>query len=233
MNGRQNRYHEVRLRRTPQKVASPFATATSICRRRFTTCSGVCTFPPSVTSFFYNQFQSSQLVQKRPGTPLLGPVICNPVGMSVFGGQSTLRRGKSTIAVADLLAGLSAEENTRAGRVGALKANGFYLRWLACRPCPRGPNRRSNSSTTATSNSMPMPSALLLLPSWKPTAMLRVKIVTRSNRTEHPPAISIAIASAKYAAIGTPILSLICFVYILISGIRNEPGPHGQVIMAE
>jgi hypothetical protein len=51
-----------------------------------------------------------------------------------FAGQESLRRGASAISAADLLAGLSVEENTRAERVGALKANAFYLRWLVGLP---------------------------------------------------------------------------------------------------
>ena len=51
-----------------------------------------------------------------------------------------------------------------------------------------------------------------------PPAMLRVKIVTRSSRTEHPPAKLKHHRVSKYAAIGAPILSLICYVYILMQG---------------
>jgi len=45
-----------------------------------------------------------------------------------------LRRGEQVVTVADLLAGLSVQENTRANRVGALKDNAFYLRWLSGLP---------------------------------------------------------------------------------------------------
>jgi hypothetical protein len=51
-----------------------------------------------------------------------------------FAWQETMRRRGSEISVADLLAGLSVEENTRAERVGSLKANSFYLRWLVGLP---------------------------------------------------------------------------------------------------
>jgi hypothetical protein len=51
-----------------------------------------------------------------------------------FAWQEAVRRGESEISVADLLAGLSFEENTRAERVGSLKANAFYLRWLVGLP---------------------------------------------------------------------------------------------------
>ena len=43
-------------------------------------------------------------------------------------------RGGTAITVADLLGGLSTEEDTRAERVGSLKANAFYLRWLVGLP---------------------------------------------------------------------------------------------------
>jgi len=42
-----------------------------------------------------------------------------------------LWRDGEAITVADLLAGLSNEENTRAERIGSLKANACYLRWLS------------------------------------------------------------------------------------------------------
>jgi ATP-dependent Clp protease ATP-binding subunit ClpA len=43
-------------------------------------------------------------------------------------------RSSELITVADLLAGLSVEENTRAERIGSLKANASYLRWLSGLP---------------------------------------------------------------------------------------------------
>lgn len=45
-----------------------------------------------------------------------------------------LGRNGAIITVADLLAGLSLSEDTRAQRVGSLKDNGFYLRWLSGLP---------------------------------------------------------------------------------------------------
>jgi hypothetical protein len=42
-----------------------------------------------------------------------------------------LCRDSEAITVADMLAGLSDEENTRAERIGALKDNAWYLRWLS------------------------------------------------------------------------------------------------------
>lgn len=51
-----------------------------------------------------------------------------------FAGQESLHRGAESVTVADLLAGLSVEEDSRAERVGSLKANAFYLRWLTGLP---------------------------------------------------------------------------------------------------
>jgi len=51
-----------------------------------------------------------------------------------FAWKETLHRGGSEISVADLLAGLSFDEDSRAERVGSLKANAFYLRWLVGLP---------------------------------------------------------------------------------------------------
>jgi hypothetical protein len=52
----------------------------------------------------------------------------------VYARQEALNRGETTIGVADLLGGLSVAEDTRAERVGGLKANAFYLRWLVGLP---------------------------------------------------------------------------------------------------
>ena len=43
-------------------------------------------------------------------------------------------RGAAAISVSDLLSGLIGQENSRAERVGCLKANAFYLRWLTGLP---------------------------------------------------------------------------------------------------
>jgi hypothetical protein len=51
-----------------------------------------------------------------------------------FARLEALRRGDAAITVADLLAGLSLDEGTRAERIGSLKQNAYYLRWLAALP---------------------------------------------------------------------------------------------------
>src|SRR5271154_3722713 len=48
--------------------------------------------------------------------------------------QHASDRGATAVSVSDLLAALSFEEETRAERVGFLKANAFYLRWLSGLP---------------------------------------------------------------------------------------------------
>jgi ATP-dependent Clp protease ATP-binding subunit ClpA len=48
-----------------------------------------------------------------------------------FAREEAQQRGAREISVADLLAGLMTEEGSRADRVGKLKMNASYLRWLA------------------------------------------------------------------------------------------------------
>lgn len=64
-----------------------------------------------------------------------------------FATQEAWNRGESSISVADLLAGLTVEENSRAERIGALKSNAFYLRWLVGLPAlPAGPEEAIHQS---------------------------------------------------------------------------------------
>ncbi len=51
------------------------------------------------------------------------------------------RRGESTVGVSDLLAALCVAEGTRAERIGKLKDNAFYLRWLAGLPALPSPTQ--------------------------------------------------------------------------------------------
>lgn len=48
----------------------------------------------------------------------------------MFAKQEALRRGQTLVTPADLLAGLMEEEEHRATRIGSLKQNATYLRWL-------------------------------------------------------------------------------------------------------
>jgi ATP-dependent Clp protease ATP-binding subunit ClpA len=56
-----------------------------------------------------------------------------------FAREEAQQRGAAEVTVADLLAGLMAEEGSRAERVGKLKTNAFYLRWLAGLPALPAP----------------------------------------------------------------------------------------------
>ncbi|WP_263359336.1 hypothetical protein [Acidicapsa ligni] len=51
-----------------------------------------------------------------------------------FARHEAQRRREMTVTVADLLSGISVEENSRAVRIGHLKDNAFYLRWLSGLP---------------------------------------------------------------------------------------------------
>ena len=64
--------------------------------------------------------------------------------------QEALNRDANLISVADLLGGLGVAEGTRAERVGSLKANAFYLRWLVGLPAlpAREPAPGSGDFTT-------------------------------------------------------------------------------------
>jgi hypothetical protein len=48
--------------------------------------------------------------------------------------RESLHRGASAVTVADLLAGLIVDEDSRGERIGSLKSNAFYLRWLVGLP---------------------------------------------------------------------------------------------------
>jgi ATP-dependent Clp protease ATP-binding subunit ClpA len=61
--------------------------------------------------------------------------------------NEALRRGSKVVTVADLLAGLSWEEGTRADRLASLKSNAMYLRWLVGLP-PLPANRMEMADTT-------------------------------------------------------------------------------------
>jgi hypothetical protein len=52
----------------------------------------------------------------------------------VYARDEALRRNDTVVSVADLLAGVGMDEDTRADRVGSLKANAAYLRWLTGLP---------------------------------------------------------------------------------------------------
>lgn len=70
-----------------------------------------------------------------------------PVQLALeFAREEAQLRGAAQLTVADLLAGLMVEEGSRAERVGRLKANAFYLRWLAELPALPAANPRIGTS---------------------------------------------------------------------------------------
>ena len=71
--------------------------------------------------------------------------------------QESLRRGSAVVTVADLLAGLGADEESRAERIGSLKANAFYLRWLT--GLPALPAVAADSIELASEDSVDCPEA--------------------------------------------------------------------------
>jgi hypothetical protein len=81
-----------------------------------------------------------------------------------FAGQESLHRGAFAISAVDLLAGLSVEENTRAERVAALKANAFYLRWLTGLPALPARSEESIEPAVETTEVGPILQDLLPIP---------------------------------------------------------------------
>jgi hypothetical protein len=79
------------------------------------------------------------LVDTHTGTADKGPMVYERYTEDarkavVYARDEALRRSDTTVSVGDLLAGISVDEDTRADRVGALKSNASYLRWLTGLP---------------------------------------------------------------------------------------------------
>ena len=66
-----------------------------------------------------------------------------------FAQEEARLRGAAEVTVADLLAGLMMEEGSRADRVGNLKSNAFYLRWLAALPALPAQTREEDEAASA------------------------------------------------------------------------------------
>ncbi len=167
-------------------------------------------------------------------------------------------RGSDEITVADLLAGLSVNEGTRADRVGALKLNAFYLRWLSGLPALP----RAGVSTEQVSPELNLEAkkalgyavveadrdreywidsdhllrGLLSFPNKADFALLKTeinldsaRICSRRDREENLPEENpslkvIQYLTRKHIALWVPsILSLACYLYILIQGIELSP----------
>jgi hypothetical protein len=177
--------------------------------------------------------------------------------------QEAEHRGDTVISVADLLAGLSVDENTRAERVGALKSNAFYLRWLM--GLPALPERvwreydeleRSHLELDTDAkrafafalmeadrddeywiDSDHLLRGLMRFPNRAHFAVLKtetnlaaVREASRADRVAFKPVAAperklIPYLVRKYAGIWAPVLSLVCYVYILFQGFAMTLSP--------
>jgi hypothetical protein len=189
-----------------------------------------------------------------------------------FARLEALRRGESIITVADLLAGLSVDEDTRAERVGSLKANASYLRWLLALPAlpafTAGAVASSNPDLALSLeenraqlddeakralaytileadrdrnywiDSDHLLRGLLRFPNKADFALLKTEINLRSarkastrDREEHLPEENPNLKVVQYlvrkwvALLVPPILSLACYLYILLEGIGLTTSP--------
>jgi hypothetical protein len=193
-----------------------------------------------------------------------------------FAYQESLHRGAPAIAVVDMLAGLSVEEDTRAERVGLLKSNAFYLRWLV--GLPALPARAEDSIENSIGNadqvtfdatdeswlnldieakralgfavmeadrdreywidSDHLLRGILRFPNRAHFAVLKTEVnldstraASRADRRQYPPHETPSIKVVKYlirkhlALWIPPILSLACYLYILIEGIGLTASP--------
>jgi len=173
-----------------------------------------------------------------------------------FAQAEMLHRGGTAVSVADLLAGLGVDENTRAERVGSLKSNAFYLRWLVGLPAlpaiwietgSEEPERleldleakRAFAFTVMEADrdreywidSDHLLRGLLRFPNRAHFAVLKTEInlqsarlASRLDREEHLPDESSNLKVVKYlvrkyvALLVPPMLSLVCYLYILLQG---------------
>jgi ATP-dependent Clp protease ATP-binding subunit ClpA len=175
-----------------------------------------------------------------------------------------VHRGETVIAAADLLAGLSVEEDTRAERVGSLKSNAFYLRWLTGLPAlPSRDTEKSGATETdligfdAESkrafafavleadrdreywvDSDHLLRGLLRFPNKANFAILKTEIdldaaraASKQDREDFPPQQSSNVKVVKYLVrkyvllLVPPILSLVCYLYILLQGFGLTASP--------
>lgn len=181
-----------------------------------------------------------------------------------FARQEAAHRGDKVISTADLLAGLSVDENTRAERVASLKLNAFYLRWLT--GLPALPERAIASSHSAETTHVEFDAeakrafafavheadrdreywidsdhllrGLLRFPNKAHFAVLKTELnldaaraASRLDREDNPPEQSSNVKVVKYlfrkytALLVPPILSLACYLYILLQGIGLTASP--------
>jgi hypothetical protein len=172
-----------------------------------------------------------------------------------------LQRGDRTITVSDLLVGLSREEDTRAERVGSLKDNAFYLRWLSGQPalpmCGEGLGWIDDSIQTELEPDVKKALAFAVLeadrdreyyidsdhllrgilrfPNQADFALLKTELTLRTARLrslrdreeflpqENPSLKVVQYLIRKHLALwGPPILSLACYLYILIQTMEPQ-----------
>jgi hypothetical protein len=181
-----------------------------------------------------------------------------------FARCEALRRDGASITAADLLSGLSEEEGTRAERVGRLKANAFYLRWLSGLPglpfaaAGRDPQDDVNQPEFDAEARRALAFAvieadrdrdywidtdhllrgLLRFPNKAHFAVLKTEINLDAARTasrrdreeflpkETPSLKMVQYLMRKHIALWVPtILSLACYLYILIQSVGIELSP--------
>lgn len=180
-----------------------------------------------------------------------------------YASREARRRGDSTVTVSDLLAGLSVDDETRAERVGSLKTNAAYLRWLSGLPALPAlchgedaeciqPVEFDLESKRATAfavmeadrdreywiDSDHLLRGLLRFPNWAHFAVLKTEInlasmrlASRVDREEHLPEETPNLKVVKYLLRKhftlwvPPIVSLACYLYILIQGFGLQLAP--------
>jgi hypothetical protein len=166
-----------------------------------------------------------------------------------------LNRDSAAITVADLLAGLSQEVDTRAERIGSLKANAYYLRWLSGSPQLPSPTVGGDCQDKANRLELDMDAkraltfavleadrdreywidtdhllrGLMRFPNKAHFAVLKTemnlkaaRVASRRDREEFLPEETPSLRVVEYlirkhfASWISPVLSLACYLYILI-----------------
>lgn len=179
--------------------------------------------------------------------------------------QESSHRGASATTVVDLLAGLGADEDSRAERIGSLKANAFYLRWLVGLSALPARAEESIENPAANLGDSPQENwleldiearralgfavmeadrdreywidsdhllrGILRFPNVAHFAILKIevnlhsaRVASKADRHKYPPHRTPSMKVVKYlirkhlALWVPPILSLACYIYILMQG---------------
>jgi hypothetical protein len=170
--------------------------------------------------------------------------------------QEAVQRGASAVTVADLLGGLTLDDESRAVRVGSLKANAFYLRWLVGLPAlpayaADGAVEESRIELNAEVrralgcavleadrdreywiDTDHLLRGLLRFPNSAHFAVLKTELDlrgaragSRSDREQFPPQeapdrkVFEYLFRRYFELVVPPVISLVCYVYILLQGI--------------